>query len=69
MNPDVSPAEYLADLEGEVVAAVSRSHGIIPADLVLVRRGAIPITTSGKVRRASCAEQYRDDTFARLVHA
>ena len=29
------------------------------ADLVLVPPGSIPITTSGKVRRAACVEQYR----------
>ncbi|WP_231110838.1 hypothetical protein, partial [Mycobacterium avium] len=28
--------------------------------------GSIPITTSGKVRRASCVEQYRQGQFARL---
>lgn len=68
-NPDGDMAEYLVDLEGEVIAGISRSHGIIPADLVLVPRGSIPITTSGKVRRAACAEQYRNDAFARLVTA
>ncbi|WP_237034408.1 hypothetical protein, partial [Mycobacterium tuberculosis] len=28
--------------------------------------GSIPITTSGKVRRGACVEQYRQDQFARL---
>jgi fatty acid CoA ligase FadD28 len=32
----------------------------------MVGPGAIPITTSGKVRRASCVEQYRHGQFARL---
>jgi acyl-CoA synthetase (AMP-forming)/AMP-acid ligase II len=68
-SADGDVAARLADLEGEVTAAISRSHGIIAADLVLVPRGAIPITTSGKVRRASCVEQYRNDAFPRLVHA
>jgi fatty acid CoA ligase FadD28 len=36
------------------------------ADLVLVSPGSIPITTSGKVRRAACVEQYRHNQFARL---
>ena len=36
------------------------------ADLVLVPRGSIPITTSGKIRRSSCADYYRKDQFARL---
>jgi fatty acid CoA ligase FadD28 len=28
--------------------------------------GSIPITTSGKVRRAACIEQYQHGQFARL---
>ncbi|MGB7146032.1 hypothetical protein, partial [Mycobacterium sp.] len=36
------------------------------ADLVVVQPGSIPITTSGKVRRAACVEQYQQDQFARL---
>ncbi|MGH3967196.1 MAG: AMP-binding protein, partial [Mycobacterium sp.] len=50
----------------EVTAATSRSHGLRLADLVLVPPGAIPITTSGKVRRSTCAEQYRLGQFTRL---
>jgi long-chain fatty acid adenylyltransferase FadD28 len=33
---------------------------------VLVPPGSIPITTSGKVRRSACVEQYRRNEFARL---
>ena len=36
------------------------------ADIVLVPQGAIPITTSGKVRRSACLDRYRLDDFARL---
>jgi fatty acid CoA ligase FadD28 len=36
------------------------------ADLVLVGQGSLPITTSGKVRRSSCAEQYRLGQFSRV---
>jgi long-chain fatty acid adenylyltransferase FadD28 len=31
-----------------------------------VSPGSIPITTSGKVRRAACVEQYRLGEFARV---
>ncbi|WP_167759350.1 AMP-binding protein [Mycobacterium sp. PS03-16] len=57
---------YFADLKNRVTSAISSAHGISAADLVLVPRGSIPITTSGKVRRASCAEQYRQGAFTRL---
>ncbi len=56
----------LGVLRSEVTSAISKSHGLTVADLVLVQSGSIPITTSGKVRRAACVEQYRQDRFARL---
>lgn len=50
----------------EVTSAISRSHSLRVADLVVVPPGSIPITTSGKVRRASCVERYREADFSRL---
>ena len=49
----------------EVASAISRSHSVRVADLVLVPPGSIPITTSGKVRRSACVERYRQDEFSR----
>jgi long-chain fatty acid adenylyltransferase FadD28 len=50
----------------KVTSAISNSHGLSVADLVVVAPGSIPITTSGKVRRAACVERYRQNQFARL---
>ncbi|MBU9763073.1 AMP-binding protein [Mycobacterium sp. TNTM28] len=50
----------------EVTSAISNSHGLAVSDLVLVPPGSIPITTSGKVRRSSCVEEYQRNRFARL---
>ena len=64
-----SPEEVLNKLrsvKGEVTSAISKSHGLRVADLVAVSPGSIPITTSGKVRRAACVEQYRRNQFSRL---
>ncbi|HYN34199.1 MAG TPA: AMP-binding protein, partial [Ilumatobacteraceae bacterium] len=64
-----SPEEALHDLDlikREVNSSISKSHGLKVADLVMVPPGSIPITTSGKVRRAACVEQYRQDQFTRL---
>jgi fatty acid CoA ligase FadD28 len=58
--------DKLVAVKREVTVAVSNSHGLSVADLVLVAPGSIPITTSGKVRRAACVEQYRQNQFARL---
>jgi acyl-CoA synthetase (AMP-forming)/AMP-acid ligase II len=58
--------ERLQEVKRDVTSAISVAHGIAASDLVLVPRGAIPITTSGKIRRSSCAEYYRKDQFSRL---
>jgi fatty acid CoA ligase FadD21 len=57
------------DVDGvrnEVTSAISNAHGLNVGDLVMVPPGSIPTTTSGKIRRAACVEQYRQDEFARL---
>lgn len=59
-------ADRMGAIKREVTSALSTSHGLSAADLVLVPPGSIPITTSGKVRRGACVEQYRQDQFARL---
>ena len=56
----------LAQAKSDITSVISQVHGISAADLVLVPRGAIPITTSGKIRRQACAERYRRDAFVRL---
>ncbi|MGK2853761.1 MAG: acyl-CoA synthetase, partial [Microbacteriaceae bacterium] len=58
--------ENFLNIKRNVASAVSQTHGISAADLVLVPRGAIPITTSGKIRRQSCGEKYRKLEFSRL---
>jgi fatty acid CoA ligase FadD21 len=56
----------LDEVKNDVTSAISNVHGLNVADVVLVHPGSIPTTTSGKIRRAACAEQYRQDRFARL---
>ncbi len=56
----------LRDVRAQVTSAISKSHGLRVADLVLVPPGSIPITTSGKIRRSSCVEVYQQDDFSRL---
>lgn len=46
--------EYLHDLQLSAVRTVSRSLGISVARVVLVGPGALPMTTSGKLRRDVC---------------
>ena len=65
-DSDEDAMHRLGAVKREVTSAISKSHGLSVADLVLVSPGSIPITTSGKVRRAACVEQYRQNQFARL---
>lgn len=58
--------ERMTALKRDVAAAVSRSHGVRVADLMLVAPGSLPITTSGKIRRSTCADCYRSAQFRRL---
>ena len=58
-------AEELDVVRNDVIAAISRAHGLQVADIVLVEPGSIPTTTSGKIRRSACVEQYRQGRFVR----
>jgi len=56
----------LTSVKNDVIAAISRAHGLQIADIVLVEPGSIPTTTSGKIRRSACVEQHRQGRFVRL---
>jgi fatty acid CoA ligase FadD21 len=57
---------WLTCVKSDVTSAITNAHGMTVGDLVLVSPGSIPTTTSGKIRRAACVEQYRRDQFTRL---
>ena len=57
---------WLTEVKSDITSAISKAHGLNVGDLVLVLPGSIPTTTSGKIRRAACVEQYRQDQFTRL---
>jgi long chain fatty acid CoA FadD26 len=65
-SSDDEARDRLHTVKREVTSAISKSHGLEVADLVVVPPGSIPITTSGKVRRSACAECYRQEKFSRL---
>jgi long chain fatty acid CoA FadD26 len=65
-SSDEEALHRLRTVKQEVTSAISKSHSVRVADLVLVSPGSIPITTSGKVRRSACVERYRLDEFSRL---
>jgi fatty acid CoA ligase FadD21 len=57
---------WLSGVKSNVTSAISNAHGLSVGDVVLVSPGSLPTTTSGKIRRAACVEQYRQDQFTRL---
>ena len=63
---DSEATQWLSGVKSDVTSAISQEHGLNVGDLVLVPPGSIPTTTSGKIRRAACVEQYRQDQFVRL---
>ena len=56
----------LRAVKREVISAISTSHRVRVADVVMVAPGSIPVTTSGKVRRSTCVERYLKQEFTRL---
>ncbi|MEW2116169.1 fatty acyl-AMP ligase [Streptomyces sp. NPDC005474] len=53
----------LDSLRGTLLAAVAAEHGVRPAGVHLVRVGTIPMTTSGKIRRAAARAAYAEQTL------
>lgn len=56
----------LRALEHEVRSRVGRALSLVLADVVFVRRGRIPKTTSGKVRRRELRRQYLEGELERV---
>lgn len=65
-DTDEEAMHTLSVVKNNVTSAISKSHGLNVADLVLVGPGTIPTTTSGKIKRAACVEHYRCEQFTRL---
>jgi acyl-CoA synthetase (AMP-forming)/AMP-acid ligase II len=53
-------------LAGRVIDKVNRSLGLSIYDLVLLHPGTLPRTTSGKIRRHACKDQYLTGGLAQL---
>lgn len=50
--------EIANEIRRAVRGAVAAAHDIVPRDIVLVRRGSIARTSSGKLRRHACRKAY-----------
>ena len=60
--------EKLGEMDHEIRSKIGKNLSLPVADLMFVRRGQIPKTTSGKVRRRALRAQYLDNTLQRLSY-
>jgi len=65
---EADPARF-AEIGREIRIRIGRTMGLPLADLVFVRRGRIPRTTSGKMQRGELRQRYLDGTLERLHDA
>jgi len=63
---DHKDPDRMARIEREIRIRVGRAMGLPLADLVFVRRGRIPRTTSGKMQRGELRQRYLDGDLERL---
>ena len=54
----------LPDLTGRIRQAVAEGHEVQVYDVVILRAGALPRTSSGKIRRQACRRAYTDGTLS-----
>ncbi|MGB7069045.1 MAG: fatty acyl-AMP ligase [Pyrinomonadaceae bacterium] len=59
LNSDVVISAILSEL--------SRFHGLVPYDIVLIKPASLPKTTSGKIRRNECRELWRSKSLKNLA--
>lgn len=58
---ELDPSRSAEDVDREAIAtAIWQEHGVVLAALVLLRRGRLLKTTSGKLRRSATAQAYLD---------
>jgi acyl-CoA synthetase (AMP-forming)/AMP-acid ligase II len=59
-----SPEEH-RDIGDLIKTCVNARHGIILNEVVLIKPGQLPRTTSGKIRRSTCRALYESGAFTR----
>ncbi|MBU9764047.1 fatty acyl-AMP ligase [Mycobacterium sp. TNTM28] len=65
---DRDPAADLPAVAGTIRAAVAERYGIQPNSVLLVEHLSIPTTSSGKIQRGRCRQQFLDGEIAPVAH-
>lgn len=58
----------LKSVADSIRRAVSQDHGLVLQDVVLIRPGSLPKTTSGKIQRRLCGDLYLSEGFQACHH-
>src|SRR5262245_3318736 len=56
-------AENLVEIVHDIREAIAEEHELTAADIVLIRTGTLPITTSGKIQRALTRQRWLQDVL------
>ncbi len=58
-----------ARLIADILKALADTHEVLPAEILIVRPGRVPRTSSGKIRRSSARQEWLENGFASgLIH-
>ena len=57
------------EVVGDICQAVMREYDLLIYDIVLIKTGSIPKTSSGKIQRKTCQQQYLDNTLDKLTES
>jgi len=60
---DHVPGAPLGDIPASITRALSRGHGVAVGDVLLLRPGTLPFTSSGKLQRFACRAAYTSGQF------
>jgi fatty-acyl-CoA synthase len=63
VEADLDP-EPRERFRARIVETIIQEHGVAPADVLVVRNGSLPLTTSGKVQRRRSRQMFERGEFA-----
>ena len=62
------PALNYEAVMASIVSEISRNHGLVPRDVVLIAPHKLPKTTSGKIQRNACRQRWQTHEFNALAN-
>ncbi len=64
--PQAAQEVEMLSIRRRVIEAITSEYGVTPFEVLLLRAGALPRTTSGKLRRVTTRDQYLGQTLAQF---